>query len=55
MYVLFVPALAYAGRPPGIASRDVIAAIGPQFTGALAVAAVGFRAAQRASRGEAAT
>jgi PST family polysaccharide transporter len=42
MYVLFVPALVYAGRPLGIASRDVIAAIGPQFTGALAVAGVGF-------------
>jgi PST family polysaccharide transporter len=42
MYVLFVPGLAYAGRPLGIGVRDVIAAVGAQFTGALAAAAVGF-------------
>jgi PST family polysaccharide transporter len=42
MYVLFVPAIAYAGRPVGIGARDVIAAIGPQFVSALAAAGLGF-------------
>jgi PST family polysaccharide transporter len=42
MYVLFIPAVAYAGRPLGIGARDVIAAVGPQFVSALAAAGVGF-------------
>lgn len=42
MYLLFVPGLAYAGRPLGIGARDVVAAVGPQFAGALAAAGVGF-------------
>ena len=44
MYLLFVPALAYAGRPLGIRSREVIAAIGAQLTGSLISAGVGFAA-----------
>jgi PST family polysaccharide transporter len=42
MYLLFVPALAYAGRPLGIGARAVIAAIGPQFAGAVGGAALCF-------------
>jgi PST family polysaccharide transporter len=41
-YVLFVPALVYAGHPFGIRSRDVVLAIGAQFAGALVSAGVGF-------------
>ena len=44
MYLLFVPALVYAGRPLGIRSREVIAAIGVQLTGSLISAGVGFAA-----------
>jgi len=42
MYILFVPALAYAGAPSGIGARDVIRVVGAPLTGALATAAVGF-------------
>ena len=42
MHILFIPALVYAGRPLGIRARQVIAVVGPQFTGALTAAAVGF-------------
>jgi PST family polysaccharide transporter len=42
MYILFIPALAYAGRPVGIGARDVLAAIGPQLAGALVAAGVAF-------------
>ncbi len=42
MYALFIPALAYAGRPLGIGPRDVISIIGAQFVGALACAGLGF-------------
>jgi len=42
MFMLFVPALAYAGRPLGIGVRDVISVIGAQLTGALAGAGAGF-------------
>ena len=42
MFVLFVPALVYAGRPFGIGVRDVIAIVGPQWIGALTAAGVGF-------------
>ncbi len=42
MYILFVPALAYAGQPLGIGARDVISAVGAQLTGALVSAGLGF-------------
>jgi PST family polysaccharide transporter len=42
MYLLFVPSLAYAGRPLGIHAGDVIRATGIQLAGALATALLGF-------------
>jgi PST family polysaccharide transporter len=42
MYILFVPAVAYAGRPLGIGARDVIVVVGPQFVSALAASGLGF-------------
>jgi len=42
MFVLFVPALVYAGRPVGIGTKDVLQAIGPQTVAALTAVAVGF-------------
>ena len=42
MYVLFVPAIAYAGKPLGIGTVDVCKAVGPQVLTALGVAALGF-------------
>lgn len=42
MFLLFVPAVVYAGRPLGIGTRDVVAAIGPQLVGALASTGAGF-------------
>jgi polysaccharide transporter, PST family len=42
IYVLFVPALAYAGRPLGIGARDVVSVIGPPLAGALLAAGAGF-------------
>jgi polysaccharide transporter, PST family len=39
---LFVPALAYAGRPVGIGARDVLSAVGPQTAAGLIAAALGF-------------
>jgi polysaccharide transporter, PST family len=42
MYVLFVPGIAYAGRPLGIGAADVIRATGPQLLGAVTAAAFGF-------------
>jgi polysaccharide transporter, PST family len=44
MYLLFVPAIVYAGRPLGIRSGDVIRAIGAQVVGALAGSGAGFAA-----------
>jgi polysaccharide transporter, PST family len=41
-YVLFVPAIAYAGQPLGIGAKDVVRTIGPQMAAALAAAALGF-------------
>ena len=35
MFALFVPALAYSGRPLGVGLRDVLAAVGPQTVAAL--------------------
>jgi PST family polysaccharide transporter len=42
MYFLFVPAIAYAGKPLGIGAKDVIRTVGPQLIGALACALFGF-------------
>ena len=42
MYVLFIPAIAYAGQPLGIGARDVIRTVGPQLVGALVCALFGF-------------
>jgi PST family polysaccharide transporter len=41
MYALFVPALAYSGRPLGVGTKDVLAAAGPQTVAALCTVAVG--------------
>ena len=45
-YVLFVPAIAYAGKPLGIGFADVLRAVGPQVIAALGAAAVGFLVGQ---------
>jgi len=42
MYILFIPALAYAGKPLDIGAGDAVAVIGPEFVGALAAVGVGF-------------
>lgn len=42
MYLLFVPAIVYAGRPLGIGFPHLAEAITPQFIGALCTALVGF-------------
>jgi PST family polysaccharide transporter len=42
MYLLFVPAILYAGRPLGIRGADLYRTVGPQLIGALLVALVGF-------------
>ena len=42
MYVLFIPAIAYAGQPLGIGAKDVIRVVGPQLIGALVCALFGF-------------
>ena len=42
MFGLFVPALAYAGRPLGINVADVLRAVGPQIASGLIVVAFGF-------------
>ena len=41
MYLLFIPAIAYAGKPLGIGAKDVIHAVGPQLIGSLISAACG--------------
>ena len=41
MFALFVPALAYSGRPLGVGAKDVLAAAGPQTVAALCAVAVG--------------
>ena len=46
IYILFVPALVYAGRPAGIGARDVIAAAGPQTAAGLIAVAFGLVARQ---------
>jgi polysaccharide transporter, PST family len=42
MFVLFVPAVAYAGQPLGIGVKDVLRTVGPQTVAALAAAAFAF-------------
>jgi len=42
MYVLFVPAIAYSGRPFAIDVSRVIKVVGPQLVGALVAAIIGF-------------
>lgn len=41
-FILFVPALAFAGRPVEIGTSDVLAAVGPQTISGLCVAGFGF-------------
>ncbi|HBH79650.1 MAG TPA: hypothetical protein DDY39_07480, partial [Nitrospira sp.] len=41
-YILFVPAIVYAGQPLHIGIRELIPAIGPPLIGALLAEAVGF-------------
>jgi polysaccharide transporter, PST family len=38
-YLLFIPAVAYSGKPLGVRARDVVAAVGPQVVAALGAAA----------------
>ena len=47
MYLLFVPALVYAGRPLGIRITEVVGAVGGQLVGALVSAGVGFGVRER--------
>lgn len=47
-YLMFVPAIAYAGKPLGIGVADIWKAIGPQVVTAVGTAAVGFFVAQAA-------
>jgi PST family polysaccharide transporter len=42
MYLLFVPALTYSGRPLGISARDVLSVVGPPLVAALTATGVGF-------------
>ena len=42
MYLLFIPAIAYAGQPVGIGAKDVLRTVGPQLVGALVSALFGF-------------
>jgi PST family polysaccharide transporter len=42
MYIIFIPAIAYAGKPLGIGVKDILRAIGAPLVGALTCAAVGF-------------
>lgn len=42
IYLLFVPAIVYAGKPLGIVTADVFEAVGPQIVSALGAAALGF-------------
>jgi PST family polysaccharide transporter len=42
MYLTFIPAIAYAGKPLGIGTLDLLKAIAAPFAGAVTVSAVGF-------------
>ena len=41
-FIIFVPAIAYAGKPLGIGAKDVVKVVWSQTTGALIAAACGF-------------
>jgi len=41
-YILFVPAISYAGRPFGIGAASVMKTVGPQLAGSLTLAIAGF-------------
>jgi PST family polysaccharide transporter len=41
-YVMFIPALAYAGRPLGIGASDVVRSVGVPFVGAVGSTGIGF-------------
>jgi polysaccharide transporter, PST family len=41
-YITTIPSIAYAGKPLGIRTRDVVATVGPQVICSLATAALGF-------------
>ena len=40
-YLLFLPGVAYAGKPLGIGIKDIVMAVGPQFGGAVAAVGIG--------------
>lgn len=42
IYLLFVPALSYAGKPVGIGLREILRTVGPAMVAALSSAAVGY-------------
>jgi PST family polysaccharide transporter len=42
MYLTFIPAITYAGKPLGIGTVDLLKAIAAPFTGAVLVSAIGF-------------
>jgi polysaccharide transporter, PST family len=42
MYIIFLPAIAYGGRPVGIGPGKIVRAVGPQMVGALAGVLLGF-------------
>ena len=42
MYVMFIPAIAYAGKPLGIGATDLIKAIAAPFAGTMLMCAAGF-------------
>jgi PST family polysaccharide transporter len=42
MFLWFIPAIAFAGRPLGIRARDVIRVVGAQLVGSVSAAAAGF-------------
>lgn len=42
MYLTFIPAISYAGKPLGIGTKDLLKAIAAPFTGAVLVSAAGF-------------
>jgi PST family polysaccharide transporter len=42
VYIIFIPAILYAGQPLGIRTKDVLATVGPQVFCSLATAGFGF-------------
>ena len=49
-YLLFLPGVAYAGKPLGIGIKDIVMAVGPQFGGAVAAVGIGLVLRQPYSR-----